>query len=105
MQTIYWVEWLAVIILIGLSYHFEEKIIFKQLAYIITSLRSLVRLFDFEDSQYVNKAGEKTVFYLDQEFNGRIVAMNSDFILTLVYVSNYSLVSLILGCLLFPQTI
>ena len=65
MQTIYWVEWFAVIILIGLSYQFEEKIIFKQLAYIITSLRSLVRLFDFEESQYINKAGEKTIFKLE----------------------------------------
>ena len=55
MQSVYWACLLLTAVFLILSYKFEDKIVYKLLAFATINFRNLIRLFDFEESKLVSK--------------------------------------------------
>ena len=87
MQTIYWLFQLISFTSLYLSHRYKHKkslmTIFLFVAQAISIYRTIVRIYDFEKSQYDNKDGLVAEYQLEQEPGGTMVAVNSDFILGL----------------------
>ena len=103
MQTIYWVCLILTFIFVYLSYKFDEKIIFKMVAFVAISFRNLIRLFDIEQSRLLSKNSETFDFVFEGDPDGELTVLSTDFVLTMVMQSTFCFILCTIGVMHFKD--
>ena len=97
MQSVYWACLLLTAVFLILSYKFEDKIVYKLLAFATINFRNLIRLFDFEESKLVSKKGETFDYVFEGDPAGEMKVVNRDFYITMILQSTMCFILCFIG--------